>query len=188
MVAVAALPVMLIPAVPGPMLEGDRFVKFEPLPAKEAALTIPLIVWFPVNVLLPLVTATPDSLTVWLIEAELDVKVDTSGLYWAEMLKPPIPSESASSTETVALPQTTVAVPRTVAPLEKVTVPVGGNANEGGKPDEEVTAALNPTGSPAVAGFWEEVRVVVVARAWPENGVSWNTVPPPLAPPCEVVP
>jgi hypothetical protein len=67
-----------------------------PLPVKapvnEVALTLPLMT------LLPLVSTTPFSLTVWLIEAELGVK-RKPGLYWAVTVEVPIPCESASSIE-----------------------------------------------------------------------------------------
>jgi hypothetical protein len=53
----------------------------------------------------------------------------------------------------------------------------------GGADEEDVTMAVNCTKSPALAGFTEEMRVVVVA-----DERSSNTVPMLLAPPPPVVP
>src|SRR5207249_2211628 len=78
--AVAAVPVMLIPAVPGTRLAGSRLINPEPLPAREVAVSMPFTVWFPVNVLLPFVSATPPKLTVWVIVAVLAAKLIVSGV------------------------------------------------------------------------------------------------------------
>lgn len=56
----------------------------------------------------------------------------------------------------VATPPLNVAAPRVVLPSVNVTVPVG-------VPLAAVTVALKVTGCPAVEGFWEEVRAVVLA-------------------------
>jgi hypothetical protein len=78
--------------------DAATLVKFAPLPENEFAITLPLIVWFPLNVLLPPVTATPYSLTVWISDAELGWKrVVLSGVYCAVIVSIPIPMLSESS-------------------------------------------------------------------------------------------
>ena len=47
----------------------------------EDALTVPLTVWFPLKLLLPVVTAAPGSLTVWRNVPELGAKAGVSGEY-----------------------------------------------------------------------------------------------------------
>ena len=92
-----------------------------------------------------------------------------------------MPIASLPPTGNCAEPQLTGSVPRIVDPSEKVIVPVLT------APDEDVTVAVNTNGSPAVTGFGEDVRVVVVGEVGPEKWLKLNAMPPPGAPPDWVV-
>lgn len=169
-VAVAAFPAMLIAAVPGLRFAGFKVVKPLPLPVKLVALTVPFTVWFPLNVLLPFVRATPDSWIVWLSIPELELKAGVSGVYCAVTVAVPIPTASAG-TVSCAMPQVMVAEPTVIDGFEKLIVPVGVKIEDG------VTVAVKVSGSPAVAGFADEITAVVVLDGVPENGPSSKTSP-----------
>ena len=90
----------------------------------EVAVTVPLTVWFPVKVLLPVVTAAPGSLTVSLSVVELGAKAAVSGVNWAVMVLTPIPIASASSSVSGMLPPQPIGpLAKTSEPFEIVTVP-----------------------------------------------------------------